>query len=134
MHWIDLLAIPFKAGSDDPDNGGIDCWGQARIVNKRVGRVVPELGGERPSRTISEEGCRALVLVASIGTPISTVALETGDMFFSDPSDLGYPSHVATVVEIGWAVSTCEKHGPYAWPVRRMACDCGVWRAPRSRP
>ncbi len=120
IEWRDLLAIPFKLGSDDPAQGGIDCWGQARIVCGRAGLMLPDIGLARPS---SEASAAALAPLVRIDA-----ATRIGDLLFSDPTKLGYPSHVATVVSSRVAISTCERHGPYAWPIHKMPCGLGCWR------
>lgn len=120
FHWQDLLAVPFLAGGDDPA-AGLDCWGQARIVNARIGLALPDLSRARPTREDTELGMRALVRIAH--------ADRIGDMLFADPLGLGYPSHVSTVVVPGrTALSTSERHGPYAWPLHRVPCALGHWR------
>lgn len=118
--YEDLLAVPFLAGGDDPAVG-LDCYGQAREINRRLGRVLPALGMGRPTPETSAHGVAALVRVE--------YPPEVGDLLLDDPEGLGYPSHVSTVVRPGWALSVSAKHGrAYCWPLGRVRSRCGIWR------
>lgn len=117
MDWIDLLAVPFLLGSDDPARGGIDCWGQARVLHARAGRAFPDIARTTPEDT--------LITTAPF---VRAEALEPLTLLLSDPMRLGYPSHVSTIVRPGFALSTSKKHGAYCWPVHRIPQELGAWR------
>lgn len=119
--WEDLLAVPFLAGGDDP-SVGLDCYGQAREINRRLGRNLPDLGAIRPTPDASAEGVSSLVRLEG--------PIEVGDLLLDDPERLGYPSHVTTVVRPGWGLSVSARHGrAYCWPLSRVLYRCGIWRA-----
>lgn len=121
LEWEDLLAVPFLAGGDDP-TVGLDCYGQAREINRRLGRSMPELGQARPTPDASATGCAALIAV-------DPSEADVGDLALDDPEELGYPSHVSTVVRRGWALSVSANHGrAYCLPFHRVKHRCGVWR------
>lgn len=117
LKYLDLLAVPFLLGSDDPARGGLDCWGQARALHARAGRSFPDL-----SRTIPEESHIDL----GPFEPAPTLAPLT--LLLSDPDGHGYPSHVSTVVRPGYALSTSRRHGAYCWPIGRIPQELGAWR------
>lgn len=124
LAWEDLLGVPFLAGGDDPAVG-LDCYGQAREVNRRLGQTIPALGQVRPTPETSATGCAALVAV-------EIQDAEPGDMLLDDPENLGYPSHVTTVVSQGWGLSVSANHGrAYCLPLHRVKHRCGVWRPVR---
>ncbi len=123
IEWRDLLGVPFLLGGDELATG-IDCWGQAREVNRRAGRALPDLSRTRPSPEDAERGLVGLVPVRP--------PYEVGDVFMSDPEGRGYPSHVAVLVEPGWTISCTQRHGPYARREAVTPRDLGVWRAPRA--
>lgn len=118
--WRDLLAVPFELGADGPEK--MDCWGQAREVNRRAGRALPDLSRARPTPDDAERGM--------VGLLPATQPYQIGDVFMSDPEKRGHPSHVAVLVAPGWTLSCTQRHGPYAKRVGATPCDLGVWRAP----
>lgn len=119
MHfdWLDLLAVPFMMGSDDPACGGIDCWGQAKVLHERAGWRFPDIARTTPEATRIDTA------------PFQrTASMAPLTLLLSDPMGLGYPSHVSTIVRPGYALSTSIKHGPYCWPINRIPKELGAWR------
>lgn len=117
VDWIDLLAVPFLLGSDDPARGGIDCWGVARILHQRAGWPFPDITRTTPEAT--RIGYESFTRVSDL-RPLT--------MLFSDQLKLGYPSHVSTIVRPGYALSTGPRHGAYCWPLHRVPQELGAWR------
>lgn len=113
IQWHDLLARSF-----DQSN----CWQLAAEVCARAGLMLPAL----PEDWASAEREVAPVLAYVGATP--SCAREIGDIIASDPEKLGYTSHVAVVVEPGFALSTSKEKGAYCFKVARHAHDRGVWR------
>ena len=124
IEWRDLLAVPFRFGGEDAGTG-LDCWGQARVIARRAGFYVPEWPTrwrDDPSRTMTP----ALEYVG----PVPSCATHIADLLVSDPEELGWPSHVATIIDerTRHALSTSGKYGPYTLPAARHPCTYGVWR------
>lgn len=116
--WKDLLAVPFKE---------LDCWGLARLFNARRGVALPDLSQTYPPTPLdSSTAVGALVEVRDGSDP------QVGDILLSDPTELGYASHVAVVVEPGWALTSSRKHGPQCLPLHRTQRELGVWRASKE--
>ena len=107
MDWVDLLAVPFRHGGDSLADG-LDCWGQAVEVNRRLGRAI---SARDPSVFVRVDGCE-----------------DVGDILASDPERFGFISHVSTVVAPNCALSTSIKHGPYTLPLHRVGKELGSWR------
>lgn len=122
MDWVDLLGVPFVMGGDDPKRG-LDCWGMAREVCRRAGLLL----GDRPVYS-DARGSTERVIQTLVRVP---VADNLADMLFSDPEGLGFPSHVCSLVQPGWVISTSKRHGPHAVPLARALCSYGVWRVPQ---
>lgn len=116
VSWRDLLAVPFAT---------MDCWDLAREVARRCGLLVPEL----PTRE-HEDPRGVLTPVLEYIGPTASCATRLCDLIVGDPTKLGWPSHVATLVDERErvAISTSKLHGPFAWPALRHPCDYGVWR------
>lgn len=114
--WRDLLAVPFATS---------DCWDLAREVARRAGLLVPEL----PMKE-HEDPRGVLTPVLQYIGPTASSAQRVGDLIVGDPTKLGWPSHVAALVDERErvAISTSKAHGPFAWPAMRHPCDYGVWR------
>lgn len=109
--WRDLLALPFERA---------DCWAIACLFNARRGVKLPDLSLDRPSADDADVVTSALVEVQD--------SVQVGDVLLSDPTGLGYASHVAVVVEPGWALTTSKRHGPRCVPLHRTPRTFGVWR------
>lgn len=120
IEWYDLMEVPFER---------MNCWAQAREVARRAGLFLPEVvGGDR-----DDHGAELSPALEYVG-PSPSCATRVGDLIVGDPEGLGWPSHVATLVDEvrGWAITTTVKHGPFAWPRGRHSCQHGVWR-PKAR-
>jgi hypothetical protein len=130
IEHLDLLAVQFAPRGDDPTIG-LDCWGMAREVARRAGLFLPTW----PHFTADDPRAELTPFVEFLGDHC-TAARKCGDLIIGDPKKLGWPSHVAVLVdELDLvALSTSEVHGAYAWPAFRHACDYGVWRPTRRLP
>lgn len=93
------------------------CWVIAQEVCRRAGLILPSIGAYDRARD-------------DLGPAIEEVAApnKIGDLIAADPTKKGYASHVAVVVEPGYALSATVVHGPYCWPIARMPHDRGYWR------
>lgn len=117
MPWYqDLLSVPFCAGGDDPAVG-LDCWGQAAEIARRLGLELPIPG-------------RSAQGLCWLG-PSWECATAAGDLLGSDLEGMGSPTHVSTLVDPGrHLVLTCsERSGAFAVPSWTIAHLVGVWRA-----
>jgi len=121
--WRDLLAVKFSREGEV--STWRDCWWQAREIARRCGFSLPEW----PAREQMDARGSLEPLLAYVG-PTAASATKLCDLIVGDPTGLGWPSHVATLVDerTKHALSTSERHGPYALPAMRHSCEYGVWR------
>lgn len=108
----DLLGVPFIEGGDDPRRG-LDCWGQAAEIARRLGLRLPIPGREEDGLTM-------------VGTRWED-ADRVGDLIGSDPGKIGVATHVSTVVDINHhlVLSCSENSGPFVVPasmIGRVIC------------
>ena len=122
--WRDLLAVRFSRDGDDVSTWR-DCWWQFREVARRAGLYVPEC----PLRENEDPTADLTPSLEYVG-PTASSATRIGDAIVGDPLTLGWPSHVAVLVDERErvALSTSKVHGPFAWPAMRHPCEYGVWR------
>jgi len=116
VRFLDLLGVPFERGGDDPATG-LDCWGQAAEINRRLGKRLPEPG--RSAGGLQVVGTRA------------EDATMLGDLVCSDLEGTGEPSHVSVLVDLDrrLALSCSENGGPFAVPVGMLGKVVRILRA-----
>lgn len=114
--YEDLLAVPFRNGGENPLLG-LDCYGQAKEINRRLGHPLP----------CSDRTERGLLKVGDKWQD----ATELGDIIVSDPELTGELAHCSTVVSLRetFSLSCSERQGAYAIPARRISRVVGVWRS-----
>lgn len=124
ISWRDLLTVKFSREGEDV-SAWRDCWWQFREVARRAGLFVPEC----PMREAAD-ATEGLTPVLEYVGPTAASATRIADAIIGDPTHLGWPSHVATIVDerARVALSTSKVHGPFAWPALRHPCEYGVWR------
>lgn len=122
MKWEDLLDVPFVEGGDDPETG-LDCWGMACEVNRRLGHALPPIESPRVGLRPPDGVQEAMEFLGS--SPRDATRL--GDVIASH-GDKPFVAHVAVLVAPGWALTTTRRHGPWANTIWRHPCSMGVWR------